>query len=59
MAALADEISKWLKSLPESEPIGVCFSGGIDSGSVFLVAVIARVERLSAARAHERRQAAA
>jgi hypothetical protein len=28
-------------------------------GSVFLVAVIARVERLSAARARERRQAAA
>ncbi len=37
VAALADEIGKWLKSLPESEPIGVCFSGGVDSGAVFLV----------------------
>ena len=34
--ALAEEISQWLKHVPESEPIGVCFSGGIDSGSVFL-----------------------
>jgi len=23
-------------ALPENEPIGVCFSGGIDSGAVFL-----------------------
>jgi asparagine synthase (glutamine-hydrolysing) len=36
IAALAEEISQWLKVLPEEEPIGVCFSGGIDSGSVFL-----------------------
>jgi asparagine synthase (glutamine-hydrolysing) len=35
--ALADEIEGWLRSLPEQEPIGVCFSGGIDSGAVFLV----------------------
>ena len=35
--ALADEISIWLKRVPPKEPIGVCFSGGIDSGSVFLV----------------------
>jgi asparagine synthase (glutamine-hydrolysing) len=35
--ALAGEIGKWLVSLPESEPIGVCFSGGVDSGAVFLV----------------------
>jgi asparagine synthase (glutamine-hydrolysing) len=34
--ALAGAIAKWLKSLPEREPIGVAFSGGIDSGSVFL-----------------------
>jgi len=34
--ALAKEISQWLKHVPENEPIGVCFSGGIDSGSVFL-----------------------
>jgi asparagine synthase (glutamine-hydrolysing) len=37
ISALADETAKWLKLVPEREPIGVCFSGGIDSGSVFLV----------------------
>ena len=36
IGALADEISKWLRSIPEQQPIGVCFSGGIDSGAVFL-----------------------
>lgn len=36
VGALAEEIAKWLKSVPEREPIGVAFSGGIDSGSVFL-----------------------
>lgn len=38
IAALADEIAQWLQRLPADAPIGVCFSGGIDSGSVFLVA---------------------
>ena len=37
VAALADEIGKFLESLPETEPIGVCFSGGVDSGAVFLL----------------------
>ena len=37
IGAVADEIAKWLKQIPESEPIGVAFSGGVDSGSVFLV----------------------
>jgi asparagine synthase (glutamine-hydrolysing) len=37
IGALADEIAKWLKRIPADEPIGVAFSGGIDSGSVFLV----------------------
>jgi asparagine synthase (glutamine-hydrolysing) len=36
IAALADEIAQWLRAIPPQEPIGVCFSGGIDSGSVFL-----------------------
>jgi len=36
IGALAEEIAKWLRALPEREPIGVCFSGGIDSGAVFL-----------------------
>ncbi len=33
---LASSISKWLDTVPEHEPIGVLFSGGIDSGAVFL-----------------------
>ncbi len=36
IATLADEIAQWLQAIPSNEPIGVCFSGGIDSGSVFL-----------------------
>ena len=36
IACLTDEIAKWLRVIPEHEPIGVCFSGGIDSGAVFL-----------------------
>ncbi|HEX6770606.1 MAG TPA: asparagine synthase-related protein [Acidobacteriaceae bacterium] len=34
--AAADEIALWLEHVPAAAPIGVCFSGGIDSGSVFL-----------------------
>jgi asparagine synthase (glutamine-hydrolysing) len=41
VGALASEIEKWLKGIeartPHHEPIGVAFSGGIDSGAVFLV----------------------
>jgi asparagine synthase (glutamine-hydrolysing) len=37
IGALAGEVRKWLRDLPEDEPIGVSFSGGIDSGAVFLV----------------------
>jgi asparagine synthase (glutamine-hydrolysing) len=36
IGALADEIAKVLRGLPATEPVGVCFSGGIDSGAVFL-----------------------
>ena len=36
IGALTDEVAKWLKAVPQTEPIGVAFSGGIDSGSVFL-----------------------
>ncbi|MFQ5641153.1 MAG: asparagine synthase-related protein [bacterium] len=32
-----NEIVKWLKYRATEGPIGVCFSGGIDSGSVFLL----------------------
>lgn len=41
VGALAGEIAKWLVAVDRDgegrEPIGVSFSGGIDSGSVFLV----------------------
>ncbi len=37
IGALAREIATWLQSVDAREPIGVAFSGGIDSGSVFLV----------------------
>jgi len=41
IGALADEIAKWIRTIDASgsrpEPIGVAFSGGIDSGSVFLL----------------------
>lgn len=41
ISALADEVAKWLIGIDSgssrAEPIGVSFSGGIDSGSVFLV----------------------
>jgi asparagine synthase (glutamine-hydrolysing) len=35
--ALAQEIDRWLDQVDPREPIGVLFSGGVDSGSVFLV----------------------
>jgi asparagine synthase (glutamine-hydrolysing) len=41
VGALAGEITRWLGDLDSSDPgapIGVAFSGGIDSGAVFLVA---------------------
>jgi asparagine synthase (glutamine-hydrolysing) len=41
VGALAGEIGKWLNGIEarraQREPIGVAFSGGIDSGAVFLV----------------------
>jgi len=37
IGAVAQAIEKWLRRLPHREPIGVCFSGGIDSGAVFLL----------------------
>ncbi|HEX7579335.1 MAG TPA: asparagine synthase-related protein, partial [Thermoanaerobaculia bacterium] len=36
VGALTEEVALWLKGLPDREPIGVSFSGGIDSGAVFL-----------------------
>jgi len=37
MQALYQEIVKWLQTRATAGPIGVCFSGGIDSGAVFLL----------------------
>ena len=40
ITALANETAKWLRSIDARDsraPVGVAFSGGIDSGSVFLV----------------------
>ncbi|TWU40256.1 Asparagine synthase [Novipirellula aureliae] len=34
---LTQELNRWLDVLPDDEPIGVMFSGGIDSGSVLLL----------------------
>ncbi|HUY32453.1 MAG TPA: asparagine synthase-related protein [Pirellulales bacterium] len=37
IGALAEECRHWLAAIDPLEPIGVLFSGGIDSGSLFLV----------------------
>jgi asparagine synthase (glutamine-hydrolysing) len=41
VGALSDEMAKWMRAIDRdaghAEPIGVSFSGGIDSGAVFLV----------------------
>ncbi len=42
--ATYEAIRKWLRIVPAGEPIGVCFSGGIDSGSIFLLAHHALLE---------------
>jgi asparagine synthase (glutamine-hydrolysing) len=34
--ALCEEIRLWLAAVPEREPLGVLFSGGVDSGALFL-----------------------
>jgi len=44
MTALYEEIKKWLKNTAPSGPIGVSFSAGIDSGSVFLLTYHALLE---------------
>lgn len=37
IGAAAEEIRKWLLSIPADAPVGVSFSGGADSGAVFLL----------------------
>ena len=44
MQTLYQEIVKWLEHRASDGPIGVCFSGGIDSGSVFLLTYHAILE---------------
>lgn len=36
IGALAEECRRWLRQIEPAEPIGVLFSGGIDSGALFL-----------------------
>ena len=45
IGALADECGRWLDSIEPAQPIGVLFSGGIDSGAVFLVLYHLLLER--------------
>jgi asparagine synthase (glutamine-hydrolysing) len=52
IGAVAEEIDKWLDSTagatpasPAGEPIGVAFSGGVDSGAVFLLLYHAMLRR--------------
>lgn len=36
VGSMLQEVEAWLDMIPEDQPVGVLFSGGIDSGSVFL-----------------------
>jgi len=45
IGTLADECRRWLDGIDSSEPIGVLFSGGIDSGAVLLVLVHLLLDR--------------
>jgi asparagine synthase (glutamine-hydrolysing) len=45
IAAAYREISRWLARVPAQAPLGVCFSGGIDSGAVFLLTYHALLQR--------------
>lgn len=45
IGAAYNEIVRWLDRVPAKEPLGVCFSGGIDSGAVFLLTYHALLRR--------------
>jgi asparagine synthase (glutamine-hydrolysing) len=45
IAAAYHEIARWLDRVPAREPLGVCFSGGVDSGAVFLLTYHAILQR--------------
>ena len=44
-ATLLEQVRTWLLAVPEKEPLGVLFSGGIDSGAV-LLAVYHQADKL-------------
>lgn len=37
VTAIMLAVTRWLERLPDGAPVGVCFSGGLDSGAVLLV----------------------
>jgi asparagine synthase (glutamine-hydrolysing) len=45
ITAVYQEIARWLDRVPPREPLGVCFSGGVDSGAVFLLTYHALLQR--------------
>ena len=45
IGAAYHEITRWLDLVGPQEPIGVCFSGGVDSGAVFLLTYHALLSR--------------
>ncbi|MFO0796723.1 MAG: asparagine synthase-related protein [Gemmataceae bacterium] len=45
VGAAFNEIQRWLDRVPAHEPVGVCFSGGVDSGAVFLLTYHALLTR--------------
>ncbi|MBI2803560.1 MAG: asparagine synthetase B family protein [Planctomycetes bacterium] len=45
VAAAHHEIARWLDRMPARAPVGVAFSGGIDSGAVFLLTYHALLQR--------------
>jgi asparagine synthase (glutamine-hydrolysing) len=45
VGAAYHEIARWLERVSPREPLGVCFSGGVDSGAVFLLTYHALLQR--------------
>ena len=45
IGAMQQEVYRWLEQIPTTAPIGVLFSGGIDSGAVFLAMYDALLKR--------------
>ncbi|WP_298859699.1 asparagine synthase-related protein, partial [uncultured Gimesia sp.] len=45
IGAVYKEINKWLDTIPQQEPLGVLFSGGIDSGALFILLYHALITR--------------